>query len=241
VANQSVTAYLIRNGHIVASVPLIMSSPGNYQGAYALLPPLPQGTYLLVINDSYGSATSYVYFGEYNFGGVLTPLNDGLPAASPGENVTFIDLVETIEFTGLFTSNVNAFVYNPSGKLVGEVHLIPAPDTIQFGVYLLFLLYEGNFTVPNNATPGFYNVVIQSVTNTSVGLDISNFTTAFYVSPANLNYNVKVSDTVYEGQWIKIFANITYPNGTEVKYGTFTATLSPTQLNYESLIIGFEI
>ncbi len=241
VANQSVTAYLIRNGHTVASIPLIMTSPGNYQGAYALLPPLPQGTYLLVINDSYGSATSYVYFGEYNFGAVLTPLNDELPAASPGQNVTFIDLVETIEFTGLFTSNVSAFVYSPTGKLVGEVHLIPAPDTIQFGVYLLFLLYEGNFTVPDNATPGFYTVIIQSITNTSVGLDISNFTTAFYVSPANLNYSVKVSDMVYEGQWVKILANITYPNGTEVKYGTFTATLTPTQLNYESLIIGFEI
>jgi len=241
VINKTVTAYLVRNGHAIASIPLIMVNPGQYEGIYALIPPLPQGTYLLIINDSYGSAYSYVYFGEFNFGAILTPVDDGLPAAAPGQNITIIDLVLTVEFTGLFTSNVTAYIYNPMGKLIGDVKLVPAPDIVQFGVFLLFLLYEGNFTIPSNATSGFYNVIINSVTNTSVGLITSNYTTAFYVSPANLNYNVKINGITYEGQWIKILANITYPNGTEVKYGMFTATLLPTQLNFESLIIASDV
>ncbi|MEM3972345.1 MAG: protease pro-enzyme activation domain-containing protein [Saccharolobus sp.] len=241
VVNQSVNGYLVKNGQLLAKIPLVMISPGMYQGAYALLPPLPQGTYILVVNDSYGSAYSYVYFGEYNFGAILTPVNDGFPAAAPGQNITIIDEVLTPQFTGLFTSNVTAFIYNSSGALIGKIKLIPAPDVVQFGIYLLFFLYEGNFTIPNNLAPGFYNVVINSVTNTSVGLLSSNFTTAFYVSPANLNYNVKVNTMAYEGEWLRIIANITYPNGTEVKYGMFTATVLPTELNYESLIIGSEV
>ncbi|WP_338604107.1 protease pro-enzyme activation domain-containing protein [Sulfolobus tengchongensis] len=242
VVNQSVTAYLVgSNGQLLASIPLISAGQGLYEGAYALLPPLPQGTYLLIINDSYGSAFSYVYFGEYNFGAILTPINDGFPSASPGQNITIIDEVLTPELTGLFTSNVTAFIYNQQGKLIGQVKLTPAPDQIQFGVYLLFFLYYANFTIPANASPGFYNVVINSVSNTSTGLVTANFITSFYVSPANLSYNIKVNSVAYEGELLKIYANITYPNGTPVKYGMFTATVLPTSLNYESLIIGSEI
>ncbi|MCH4815909.1 MAG: protease pro-enzyme activation domain-containing protein [Saccharolobus sp.] len=241
VVNQSVTAYLVSNsGKLLASIPLLMMAPGLYEGSYALLPPLPQGTYLLIINDSYGSAFSYVYFGEYNFGAILTPINDGFPAASPGQNITIIDEVLTPELTGIFTSNVTAYIYNQNGNLIGQVKLTPAPDIIQFGVYLLFFLYYANFTIPFDASPGFYNVVIQSVSNTSTGLVKANFVTSFYVSPANLRLNVKVNSVVYEGEVLKIYANITYPNGTPVKYGMFTATVLPTSLNYEQLIIGFQ-
>ncbi|AAK42680.1 peptidase S53 [Saccharolobus solfataricus] len=241
VVNQSVTAYLVSNdGKLLASIPLTMMAPGLYEGSYALLPPLPQGTYLLIVNDSYGSAFSYVYFGEYNFGAILTPINDGFPAASPGQNITIIDEVLTPELTGLFTSNVTAYIYNQHGNLIDQVKLTPAPDEIQFGVYLLFFLYYANFTIPFDASPGFYNVVIQSISNTSTGLVKADFITSFYVSPANLTLNVKVNNVVYEGELLKIFANITYPNGTPVKYGMFTATILPTSLNYEQLIIGFE-
>ncbi|QIJ32833.1 peptidase S53 [Acidianus brierleyi] len=241
VSNTTFVAHFIKDGKTIFNVSLLpTSTPGQYEGIGTLLSPMPEGTYIMVINNTYGSAYTYNYFGGIIYGLLFTPINDGMPSANVGQNITLLAFTYDQAGLGLFTSNVTAFVYNPQNQLVATIPMSLAPDITEFGIYNLFGYHEANFTIPSNFTPGFYTVIIHSTISTSVGIENSNFTTAFYVEPSELSYQVRSVSTVYEGQNLKIYANITYSNGTEVKYGEFSATLFPSQLNFESLILEFE-
>lgn len=242
VVNQSVFAYLIKDGKLYANLTLLMIRPGEYATAYALLPPMPQGTYLLEIISDYGEAYTYVYFGDMIYGGVISPVNDYLPSASPGQNITVFAEVLTPEITGLFTSKVVASLQDLNGTTILNVTLHPAPNVVLFGIYDLFFTYYNNITIPSGIKPGFYNIIISSETNTSLGPAVGKFVTAIYISNYSLNVNVRIDPTLaYEGQLVKIYANITYPNGSEVTSGSFTATLVPSSLGYAVGILGFNI
>ncbi|MEW9492533.1 MAG: protease pro-enzyme activation domain-containing protein [Candidatus Aramenus sulfurataquae] len=238
VTSQTFTAYFIQNGMSYANVTLLpTTTPGLYKGVTAFLPPTPQGTYILVINNTYGSAYTYDYVGGVIEGLVFTPINDGLPSADPGQNITIFGLAEGSNGLGIFTSNMTAYIYNPDGRLVASVPMVPAPDVPQFGIIDAFLFHEANFTIPSNFTPGFYTVVIEANVPTSVGTEVANFTTSFYVGSSTLTAEVRGVTTAYEGQNLVVTANITYPNGTEVKYGEFSLTLLPSQFSFASLIV----
>ncbi|MBP1357694.1 MAG: peptidase S53, partial [Sulfolobus sp.] len=241
VVDQTVSAYLVKDGSIYANLTLLMVKPGIYTTTYALLPPLPQGTYILEISSQYGEAYTYIYFGDMIFGGIITPVYDYLPSASPGNNITIFAEVLTPQFTGVFTSQVFASLISPKGKPIVNITLKPAPDIVLFGVFNLFFTYYGNLTVPNDVKPGFYNVIVYSETNSSLGVITGKFVTSLYISNYSLNVTVKVNPIAYEGQWLKIYANITYPNGTEVTEGSFTATIMPASLESEALVLGLEI
>ncbi|AAY80496.1 S53 family peptidase [Sulfolobus acidocaldarius] len=236
--NQTVNVYLLKNGKVVESAVLTPTSqPGEYVGQLALITPAEQGTYILVVNTSYGSAYTYVYFGNIIEGAVYTPINTGFPGVSPGQNITLFAFTLTPEGTGQLSSNVSAFIYNQNGQLVSTVNLTQAPEITLFGVFNFFGLYYANFTIPSNFTPGFYSVIIQSQARTGIGVSTGEFFTSFYVSPASLSYNIKVKGIAYEGQHIKIYANITYTNGTEVEYGIFNAIPLPSSIAFKSYLV----
>ncbi|EHP68046.1 putative protease [Metallosphaera yellowstonensis MK1] len=239
-SNMTVNAYLIRDGKTVLNLTLLQvpQQPGIYENQFSLLPGMPQGTYLLVVNSSLGSAYTYLYFGPAVYGTVYTPVIDGMPGVAPGQNVTFFSATISSFGLGLFSSNVTALVYH-NGTLVAQVPLVPAPESIQYGVFYLFGLKEANFTIPSNFTQGLYQVIYEASVNTSVGIEEGNFTTWFYVLPSQLLVSLNVTPVVYEGQQVNVMANIRYPNGSEVTQGSFTLTLIPSGTGYESLLEEF--
>ncbi|EZQ11098.1 peptidase S53 [Candidatus Acidianus copahuensis] len=240
VVNSTFTAEFSHDRYSFNITLLEISTSGLYSGTGTLLYPNPEGTYIMNIGNKYGFAYTYNYFGEYVFGDILTPINDGLPSVSPGENFTFLAFTFDAYGYGIFTSHVYAELIAPNGTLILRVPMKLAPDVPQFGVYNLFEYHEATITVPKVA-PGFYKVVASSLVNTSAGPEYGNYTTFIYISPTMLNPIIKGVTTAVEGQTVRVIANITYPNGTEVRFGTFTATFVPDELNFESLIIGFDV
>ncbi|AFZ69859.1 putative protease [Caldisphaera lagunensis DSM 15908] len=224
--NLTLNAYLIKNGVTYYSTELVNEGDGTYVGNIFLPYPDPQGVYTLLVNSSLGSVYTYEYFGEAIYESfVITPVNDGLPSTSPGETVTLAALVFNPIGLGMYTSNVFANIYNLSGYLVAQIPLTPTASGLQVGSY----------TIPANLSPGFYNVVFVSSENTSISPLFGYANQSFLVAPSGLQTTINAVSIAYEGQSIDIYANITYPNGTEVKFGTFTATLIPDQY-YSSLL-----
>lgn len=238
--NESVYAYLIKDNKVVESVKLLPSKiiVGEYVGSLSLISPLKQGVYLLVVNSTYGSAYTYLVFGNIIFGAIFTPVFTGLPSVAIGQNITILAYTISPNFQGVLSSNVTAYVYK-EGKLMAKVPLIRAPNAVLFGIYNLFYLYYNNFTIPSNFTPGFYDVIIEAITNTSIGVTTGEFFTSFYVSPSALNYKISVKSVVFEGENVKIYAKISYPNGSDVKYGIINAVIMPTSITYASLLVGY--
>ncbi|AWR96388.1 peptidase S53 [Acidianus sulfidivorans JP7] len=238
VITQSFSVYFVHDGKTVFTSKLLPGSiPGCYQGTGGLIYPQPQGTYLMFINNTYSSAYGWDYIGLIDYGIILSPINDGFTSVSPGENMTVLGFIYDIDGLGLFTSTAYAELLTTNGTLIEKVPMTLAPDVTQFGIYNLFGYHEANITIPQNISPGFYKVVIAGELNTSTGPMYGNFTTFIYVSQSTLNYQVKSISTVVQGEYVKVLANITYQNGTEVKYGEFTAGFIPAELNFESIVI----
>ncbi|BFI76104.1 protease pro-enzyme activation domain-containing protein [Sulfurisphaera ohwakuensis] len=237
----SFTAYFIHNDKNIFNVTLLLTRiPGLYEGVYALVTPEPEGVYLMYINDSYSSAYLYQTFGGINVETlVFTPIDDGFSSVSPGENITIFSFTFDQNGLGIFTSNVTAFIYNPQGKLITEIPLKLALDIVQFGDIIAFGYHEANYTIPLNATPGIYTIVTEAWYNSSIGVEELNYTDFIYVSPYVIHTQVKYEGNAIEGENIKVYANITYPNGTEVKYGEFQATLVPSELQFEQCVLEF--
>jgi subtilase family serine protease len=237
----SFTAQFILNGKDEFNVTLLpTSTPGLYKGSYALIPPTPEGVYVMVINDTYGNAYLYETLGGLNLIGlVFTPIDDGFPSIAPGENITVLAFTFDQNGLAIFTSNVYVFIYNPQGKLIGKLNTTLATEATQFGVYDLFGFHEVNYTIPRNATPGFYKVVMEGWYNSSIGIEEMNYTDYFYVAPANAVVHINGIKELIQGEYIKVLANITYPNGTPITEGLFTVTLEPLQLINEQIFLEF--
>ncbi|BFI75972.1 protease pro-enzyme activation domain-containing protein [Sulfurisphaera ohwakuensis] len=126
----------------------------------------------------------------------------------------------------LYGSNITAKLISPSGEVVSEARVLFNP-TID--------AYEGYLPVPKNVQAGVYTIILNAVYDSyTLGEYITGqFYGQIYVSPA---YNVPQIETVryaYGGETINIYANITYPNGTEVKFGMYSADVYPTILSSE--------
>jgi len=121
---------------------------------------------------------------------------------------------------------VTAELVSLSGKVVSSAQITFNPNVG---------LYTGLLQVPENVSPGYYWVVLEA-NYSSYTLASSNISPSYveglgvgmvYVG-APLNVNVWVSPgSPAQGQSITIYANITYSNGTPVKYGQFSAVLVP--------------
>lgn len=245
VSSGNFTAYFYRKGSLVFSVPLSPSGGGTYSGTGLLGTIHPQGTYIMEVNGSSGGepgyAYTYVYFGQAVLdGAIYTPIDQGLPSATPGQQITLLAAARTEAGLGAFDSNITAYFYSPSGSLTGQVNLQPAPNTVQFGTLNLFGLEQANYTIPSNFVPGFYTVKFVSTYNDSNNLESGYFNTGLYISQSSLLSNITPVSTSLEGQSIQLFASIRYTNGTPVKTGVFLATVMPVSLDYASNVLGID-
>ncbi|HYC26718.1 MAG TPA: Ig-like domain-containing protein, partial [Nitrososphaerales archaeon] len=91
----------------------------------------------------------------------------------------------------------------------------------------------GQLRVPADATPGLYTVALYA----TFGTDTVSFPLegSFYgqimVSQGLSTPKVTLSpSTLYEGQSATITADIAYPNGTEVRFGEYSAVVYPSEL-----------
>ncbi|QGA53354.1 peptidase S53 [Sulfolobus sp. E5-1-F] len=192
---------------------------GYLTGVYQLPSTIVSGVYFIKIPNVFGF--DEFVSGIYILDAVYPPIFTNPVVVSPGQNVTI--LAEALA-TG--SPNVTVSFYNISGA---EVYSIP----VNAITYQNTLIYITQITLPK-LKPGYYYVVAKAIYNAS------NFTakgigvTQIYVSPYSLNVKVRIipnTSIVYQNQQIYIIANITYPNGTEVKCGSFSAIIVPSYLS----------
>ncbi|WP_174448075.1 protease pro-enzyme activation domain-containing protein [Conexivisphaera calida] len=132
-----------------------------------------------------------------------------------------------VSYNAMFGSNMTVELLNSSGI---EVASAPAPASpTDPGIY------EATLRVPSNSTPGIYTVILSSSYNSmSLGAWINgSFFGQIYVSPLQSTPRITVASSAYEGQPIEVEANITYANGTEVRYGMYVASVYSSDLQSE--------
>ena len=238
----SLDARLTYEGKTVADVTMHSLGLGAYLGEATLSASDPQGSYGLTVSaPSLGRAFTYLYVGEGVTGVMLTPNDDAIPSATPGEQVTFLAQTKTAAGTGFFTSNVTAKVFSLSGALVSSVELTPAPNSVQFGVFNFFRYQQANYTMPKNLTQGFYKLEFLSSykANATAPAQLGNFTTGFYVGGGSLSSRISVPATTYEGEYVDVLAKINDAGGAPVTTGVFLATFIPSGYAYEAYLTDY--
>jgi len=113
-------------------------------------------------------------------------------------------------------SNITAELVSPSGKVVSTAKV---PFN---GMY-----YNGYLKVPSNAQPGLYEVVLNSIYESlTLGMNITgSYYGQILVSPSSSVPKIALTGEKFVGGNLNIYANITYGNGTEVKYGMYVAAV----------------
>ena len=192
------------------------------QGAYGYLPFMQgadlQDSFILpqVVAEPGSVAPGQSIFVEAT---VIPPLN------SP--STTSLSTGLPVPYNAMLGSNVTVELLNSSGV---EVASAPAPASpTEPGIY------EATLRVPSNSTPGIYTVILTSSYNSmSLGAWINgSFFGQIYVSPPQSTPRITVASSAYEGQPVEVEANITYANGTEVKYGMYVASVYSSDLQSE--------
>ncbi len=124
-------------------------------------------------------------------------------------------------------SNVTASLVSQSGKVVA--HTTMYTNSFFFSEEAI----SGYMIVPTGIQPGLYNILFDSSYN-SPDLDTwinGSYFGQMYVAPALSTLTASVTpSTVYEGQTVTVNAKIDYANGTAVKYGLYSATIYPNDL-----------
>ncbi|ADB88720.1 S53 family peptidase [Saccharolobus islandicus] len=192
---------------------------GYLTGVYQLPSNIVSGVYFIKIPNVFGF--DEFVSGIYILDAIYPPVFTNPVVVSPGQNVTIL-----AEALAIGSPNVTVSFYNISGD---EVYSKP----VNAITYQNTLIYITQITLPK-LKPGYYYVATKAIYNTS------NFTaegigvTQIYIAPYSLNVKVRIipnTSIVYQNQQIYVIANITYPNGTEVKYGSFSAIILPSYLS----------
>ncbi|BBG22749.1 hypothetical protein IC006_0033 [Sulfuracidifex tepidarius] len=167
--------------------------------------------------------------GIYVVPAVFPPVATEPLVVSPGQNVTIEVAQESLGSPNITVS----FINNDKVMYSTPVNMI----TYDGGDY-----YIAQVQMPD-IPPGYYTVEAKATCFSS------NFTasgvgfTQIYVAPQSLVQNVKVepSNVLFENDTATIEANITYFNGTPVKFGTFDAILVPqfllTQVYQDQIVV----
>ncbi len=250
----SVEPYTLSNDSYTNSSALTMVSEYPGSGLYGgnLTDPAPAGPLSLVLGgDTYGYApavygiwlqTSYIYPEVAAEPGAVAPGQALTLIASPVApvNVYFNTAYETGGLLGSAVevgANVTATLVTPGGVAVSTASLAyqPCAQALRVCDDGADVLY-GQLSVPLDAKPGLYTVVLNATyaSYTPGG----NLTGYFYgqvlVSSGASVPSISVSpSTLFEGEQATIVANIAYPNGTEVKFGEYTALVYPAELQSE--------
>jgi subtilase family serine protease len=193
-------------GVIIKSVPVTY-----YKGNVTL----PVGVYLMKPDEFYGYHIGIRSDLIQGFWLILSHVVSMPGAVAPGQTI-YIDGVPSD-----FCANVTAELVNPQGVVVSKVSLTPT-------IVGIFVTWMSFLKVPSNATPGLYYVLLFSTLSTPKGnVEVGYFYGEIYVSQSPATVSAKICKYVFEGSNVTIYANITYSNGTEVKYGIFSAVVYP--------------
>ncbi len=248
----SVESYSISGNSYGVSDQVTLSSvaPGILSGS--LSNPDPAGPATLALGgDIYGYAP--MVSGVYLQTSYIFPEVAAEPgSASPGQALTIIaDPIAPVnvyfstsyETGGLFGSavavgsDVTATLVSPGGADVSTASLYyqscaQALRVCNGGAPTLY----GQLAVPASATPGLYTVMLHSsfTSYTPNGNVTGSFFGQVLVTQAPLTTSVSLSpSTLYMGEKATVVADIAYQNGTEAKFGEFTAALYPASLQGE--------
>lgn len=119
-----------------------------------------------------------------------------------------------------YGSTVNVSLINPNGQVVSTANLYGVPNA-------------GYLFVPSNASTGLYTILINSSYDSYYfGWINGSFFGQIWISGGVSTPTISISpSTVYEGDQITIYANITDPTtGKEVQFGMYSAAIYPTIL-----------
>ncbi len=242
----SASAYSIRSNtyHTVTTVPVSFKSTGfGNMWAGTITGSLPNGPMLILgIGSVYGYApiingvsmqSSFIETTVLAEPGVVGPGQTIFILASLQAPVN-TPAVSSIETNGLPVSynvdegsNVTASLVSPSGAVV-------ASSTLYLNSYLTTTqAIQGAITVPAGLQPGLYDVILNSSYNSydlQTWVNGTFFGQVYVASSLSKMTTTITPSTVYEGQDVAVNAKITYSNGTDVKYGIYSATVYPTNL-----------
>ncbi|MEM0374037.1 MAG: protease pro-enzyme activation domain-containing protein [Sulfolobaceae archaeon] len=110
------------------------------------------------------------------------------------------------------------------------------------------IIYNGNLyyikyvTLPKNLPSGLYTVYVNATYDNGNYISYGYGFTQIYISNTTLLVNAWTNSSVlYQNQYLTIYSRISYPNGTEVKFGSFSAIIVPSYMYYniENLPIDF--
>jgi subtilase family serine protease len=168
----------------------------------------------------------------------IVPPNNAEPGTvSPGQFLQILGELQaplntpnTISMKAIqLASKITATLVSPTGNVVSSVNVRPSAPSSFFGYPVNFL---GYLHVPSNAPSGFYTIRLQSSFKSRDGVYINgSYFGQVYVAPqpAIVPRITLTPNPVKEGQNVQIRVNIAYANGTEVKYGMYSATLYPAR------------
>jgi subtilase family serine protease len=151
----------------------------------------------------------------------------------PPENLPSVISEETgypLSTDVVLGSNLTATVYGPSGIFVTSDTFYLTPEGF----------IGGAIDVPANAEQGLYTIILSSSFNSAtIMTDIDgSFFAQIYVGPSFGIPSISTNaSALFEGQTVQVRADIAYQNGSEVKYGMYSAALYPRNLqnNYSLL------
>jgi len=167
---------------------------------------------------------------------ILSPILASPEVVSPNESV----LVEAGLFTSLYAFfngyNITASLMSPNGTVLSSQQL--NSEYLIIPPFLYVTIYIAYLHIPVNVKPGYYIIYLNvtgEINNVSKLIGYEGY--QIYVAPYYLTPHIQVENYALQGQKITFYANITYANGTEVKYGIFTALVFPKQIEsqYSSL------
>ena len=208
---------------------------GNVSGSY------PYGPMVLETQGAYG----YLPFmqGADLQGSLILPQVVAEPGSVAPEQYVFVDAIVipplnmpyvtglstgfAVPYNVMYGSNVTVELLNPSGVEVASATAMSSPTAPG--------IYEAAIMVPPNSKPGIYTVILTSSYNSiTLGEWVNgSFFGQIYVSPPQSTPRIEAASSAYEGQTINVEANITYANGTEVRYGMYVASVYSSDLQSE--------
>lgn len=189
------------------------SGSQSLQGLGYLSTKAPQGVYFLTVQGAYGFS-QFVY-GDYVVPVLFPSVGTEPLTVAPGQNVT----VEVVQVSAGLPNTTLEFM-NSSGGVAYEIPI----HVIQFGngsayidQFLMPQLPSGVYTVVAKA---FFPGRHFNISGTGV--------TQIYVAPSLSIHASVVPEVAYENQTVRLQVQVDYPNGSPVRYGMFTAVVTPS-------------
>ncbi|MGC9294451.1 MAG: protease pro-enzyme activation domain-containing protein [Thermoplasmata archaeon] len=178
---------------------------------------------------------SYLYFPFYNGADlqntiILGPTEVEPGSVAPGQEIFLMTAIAPPVnyyfdnpngyYNVMAGSNITYQLINPQGKVINTAFATP--------------FVPSGLTVPSNAKPGLYTIMINTVYNSfSYGPIMGQYFGQILVTgPASVPEVWLNTTNITEGAIVNVYASIT-ENGSEVQYGMYSATLYPATLGSE--------